>query len=113
MNTITVIIPCFREKPEKVRSLVDHVLTVFHNDVQVIVSDQSHDEGLQNLIDQYHPTDHRVVYTPSPGSCRAHTMNHGASFATGDILVFLHADNTLPLQAYDELSMLELTQYSG
>jgi len=40
-------------------------------------------------------------------------MNQGANFATGDIVLFLHADNQLPIQAYEELKRIDLHMYCG
>ena len=41
-----------------------------------------------------------VISTP-PG--RGRQMNHGARRATGDVLLFLHADTRLPLSAFDDV----------
>jgi len=40
------------------------------------------------------------VRTAVAGKGRARQMNHGAALATGDILLFLHADTRLPLSAF-------------
>lgn len=114
-SLISVIIPCYNEWTHVV-GLVHHVFSVFHNEVQVIVSDQSKDQIIFHSLEEYKgnilkDTGHNLIYTKSPWNCRAETMNHGAGFATGDIVLFLHADNQLPIQAYEELKSIDLAQY--
>ncbi len=111
MNSISIIIPCFQESPDKIAHLTEHLLSVFHHQAQIIISDQSHDDRIAQLINKLNDTN--IIYTSSPWNSRAQTMNHGAQYATGDLLLFLHADNTLPVQAHNELTTLDLTQYCG
>ncbi len=110
MNKVSVIIPCYNEWTY-VSDLVHHVFSVFHNEVQVIVSDQSKDQII--FLSLEHLKNNNFIYTKSPWDCRAETMNHGAGFATGDIVLFLHADNQLPIQANEELKHIELHMYCG
>lgn len=116
-NTVSVIIPCYNEWA-RVADLVHHVFSVFHNEVQVIVSDQSKDQIIFSSL-EYYFNNHNLhmmkdfIYTKSFGHCRAETMNQGANFATGDIVLFLHADNQLPIQAYEELKRIDLHMYCG
>ncbi len=108
LNAISVIIPCYNEWA-RIADLVHHVFSVFHNEVQVIVSDQSSDQIIFHSLE--HIESDNFIYTKSPWNCRAETMNHGAWFATGDIVLFLHADNQLPIQAHEGLRNLDLHRY--
>jgi rSAM/selenodomain-associated transferase 2 len=42
-----------------------------------------------------------TLFSSAPG--RATQMNQGARYATGDILLFLHADTRLPVSAFDDI----------
>lgn len=108
-NSISVIISCYNEW-SRIADLIHHVFSVFRNEVQIIVSDQSQDQIINNSLEIY-KNNQNFIYTKSPWNCRAETMNHGASLATGDILLFLHADNQLPIQANHELRNLDLDKY--
>ncbi len=109
-NNISVIIPCYNEWAI-VWELVRHVLAIFDNQVEIIISDQSSTDEIFTSCKSY--LNSQVVWTKSPGNCRSATMNHWANFATGDLLVFLHADTQLPIEAKHELTSLDLKKYIG
>ena len=85
--TISVIIPTQNEEQligHSIRYLQDHGVH------QVIVVDgQSNDQTTRIA------RSHGVTVLSSPPG-RGAQMNHGAAVATGDILLFLHADTILP-----------------
>lgn len=108
-NSISVVIPCYNEWT-RVGELVYHVLSIFQHEVQVIISDQSNDQIIFHSLKHY-KDNQNIIYTKSTGDCRAETMNHGASLASWDILLFLHADNQLPIQANTELKHIDLSHY--
>lgn len=116
-NTISVVIPCYNEW-SRIADLIHHVFSVFHNEVQIIVSDQSYDQIILDSLEKFKnntlkEVSQNIIYTKSPWNCRAETMNHGASLATGDIVLFLHADNQLPIQVNQELRNIDLDKYVG
>lgn len=84
---ISIIIPVLNE--------VHHIIPLIqslqsgHNISIIVVDGGSQDGTLETLIA------HQInVLSTPPG--RGHQMNQGAKIATGDILLFLHADTTLP-----------------
>ena len=87
---LSVIIPTLNEAadlPETLRVLRRARRT--HGPVQVIVSDCGSVDGTAGLIG-----DARLV---TGGTSRATAMNLGAAAATGNVLLFLHADTRLPV----------------
>jgi len=83
---ISVIIPTLNEEPSlpvTLRQLGDHP------DVELIVVDGGSVDRTVSIAQQFTP----YVFTSAPG--RARQMNAGARHATGDILLFLHADTFL------------------
>ena len=91
---ISVIIPTLDEEislPVTLRPLADHP------DVELIVVDGGSTDHTIEVAQQFTP----YVFVSRPG--RARQMNVGARHATGDILLFLHADTFLLPNALDEI----------
>lgn len=91
---ISVVIPTLNEEvnlPVTLRQLAERP------DVELIVVDGGSTDRTVEIAQQYTP----YVFVTRPG--RAHQMNAGARHATGDILLFLHADSYLLPGALDEI----------
>src|SRR5579871_1039037 len=91
---ISVIIPTLNEEvnlPVTLRQLAEHP------DVELIIVDGGSTDRTVEVAEQFTP----YVFRTRPG--RAHQMNGGARHATGDILLFLHADTFLLPGALDEI----------
>ena len=88
--TISVIIPTLNEASTIAQTL-EHLRTLPRNGItlEVFVVDGGSQDGTQTLVG-----DHARVLISTPG--RARQMNAGAQEATGDVLLFLHADTLLP-----------------
>ncbi|MGK7876607.1 MAG: TIGR04283 family arsenosugar biosynthesis glycosyltransferase [Xenococcaceae cyanobacterium] len=85
---ISIIIPVLNEA-----GIIQETLLRLENalDVEVIVVDG---ESKDNTVELAQALDVKVICSPKAG--RANQMNTGAAAATGDILLFLHADTYLP-----------------
>lgn len=59
---------------------------------EIFIIDSNSTDDTKNIIKQFP----KIKYVNSPEKGRAYQMNLGAKQATGDILVFLHADTKLP-----------------
>jgi len=91
---ISVIIPTLNEEASlsvALRQLAER------SDVELIVIDGNSIDRTVKIAQQFTP----FVFVTRPG--RARQMNLGARHATGDILLFLHADTVLQPGALDEL----------
>lgn len=91
---ISIIIPVLREAAN-INRLISH-LRALPSDVEpeIIVVDGDPGKSTITAI-----TDPRVR-TSAATLGRANQMNHGASFAAGDVLLFLHADAMLPKKTF-------------
>jgi rSAM/selenodomain-associated transferase 2 len=75
---------------------------------EIIVVDGSPTQDTLQVI-----TDKTIIKCPCQQG-RGHQMNAGAARATGDILIFLHADTFLPLNAFSLIqTALKNKQYVG
>jgi rSAM/selenodomain-associated transferase 2 len=91
--TISIIVPVLDEA-EGINSIIAHLRALNRdNTAEIIVVDGDPQGGTINAI-----RDAGVVKIIS-GKGRARQMNSGASLASGDILLFLHADTLLPNNA--------------
>lgn len=85
---ISIIIPTFNEH-EVINSCIADAKRNCGNDCELIVVDGNKGSTVAAIKD-----DDVIKITSSSG--RAVQMNAGAKVATGDILLFLHADTILP-----------------
>lgn len=89
--TLSIVIPVFNEATQLPETLA-RLAPLRARGVQVIVVDGGSTDGSAEL------TPEGVTWLPSaPG--RARQMNAGAALARGDVLLFLHADTRLPVEA--------------
>jgi len=94
---ISVIIPVLGET-ERINSLIGLLKKQpFSKNSEIIVVDGERQGETVKTI-----TDCEVITALSEAS-RAKQMNTGAKIARGKVLVFLHADTTLPLNAYEKI----------
>jgi rSAM/selenodomain-associated transferase 2/rSAM/selenodomain-associated transferase 1 len=97
-NRISVIIPTINEVDNIKKSLTSIKI---ESDGEIIVADGGSSDDTVLIAKSLGA---RVVNSSPP---RARQMNHGAAEATGDVLLFLHADTRLP-KNFDELILQSL-----
>lgn len=95
---ISIIIPVLNEEMNLAR-LGEHLRTIAQQHEVIIVDGGSRDNTLHIA---YQLTD--AVIVSSPG--RAVQMNSGAEIASGEVLLFLHADTFLPDDALEIITAL-------
>ncbi|MCP5052627.1 MAG: glycosyltransferase family 2 protein [bacterium] len=96
--TISVIIPVYNEERRinrTIRSVVE-LQEKANESLEVIVVDGNNGSTIDCIENQ-----EVIKLTSDKG--RAAQMNKGASIATGDILLFLHADTTLPDNGFEKI----------
>jgi rSAM/selenodomain-associated transferase 2 len=98
MNTnISVIIPVLNES-QIINSTIDYIYSLdFDGDAEIIVADGSTGGKTINAIN--HPDVKKIIAKKGRGS----QMNKGAAVASGDVLLFLHADTLLSHDALDQI----------
>lgn len=88
--SISVVIPTFNEE-----SVIEETLQQFKQDLEpleIIIVDGGSDDRTVAIVGAFKQV--RLLSSTTRG--RAAQMNEGASIATGDVLLFLHADTRLP-----------------
>ena len=105
---ISVIVPVINEM-DGINQLIGHLGSLKKgNDIEIIVVDGDPQGRTLNAI-----KDDRVTRVPS-GKGRGKQMNKGAATATGEILLFLHADTYLPSGAFEKIAAVMRTGcYAG
>jgi rSAM/selenodomain-associated transferase 2 len=86
---LSVIVPLLNEARE-LSAMLERLLPVIRNGSEVILVDGGSDDGSADMAERAGFT----VVQSARG--RARQMNAGAARATGDVLLFLHADTQLP-----------------
>lgn len=88
----SVIIPTFNEAENILKALAS-VENAFYNSAEIIVVDGGSSDKTLSLVDK------EKVKVIEAQANRAAQMNKGAEAASGNILIFLHADSQLPNNA--------------
>ncbi len=97
MNRLSIVVPVFNEAgilPE----LCTHLSGYEHQGVEVVMVDGGSDDATVSLATR------AGIKTIVSARGRAVQMNTGAAVATGDVLLFLHADTRLPANAPEAIS---------
>ena len=88
---VSIIIPVYNEE-KIIAGQLQRLSAVTDSDTEVIAVDGGSTDRTVCIIEAHE----KVTLLKSPRKGRAVQMNYGASFAKGDILLFLHADAMLP-----------------
>lgn len=94
MPRISVIIPTLNEAARIVETL-QHLASIRNRDIEIILADGGSGDDTVTLARAF--ADKVIVSRPG----RAAQMNAGVAAATGDVLLFLHADTSLPAGAIE------------
>lgn len=89
---LSIIVPMLNEVAQ-LPDLLGHLRVQAQHDAEVIFSDGGSDDGCAEMAEG---AGFKLVRTAAG---RARQMNAGAALATGDVLLFLHADTRLPPDA--------------
>ena len=112
---ISVIMPAYNEE----RALPNTLRALFtqQGELEVIVVDGGSTDRTCAVLAEFSFSEYRVPLTPPPSRLlvtapkgRASQMNAGATKATGEWLLFLHADTVLPSGAVQRLNEMEADQ---
>ncbi|MGB5159145.1 MAG: TIGR04283 family arsenosugar biosynthesis glycosyltransferase [Desulfobacterales bacterium] len=95
---ISIIIPVFNEE-KIIAGQLESLLLVLDKDSEVIVVDGGSQDRTVEIIEGFE----NIILLKSAKAGRATQMNYGADRAKGDILLFLHADASLPKEWKSEV----------
>jgi rSAM/selenodomain-associated transferase 2 len=112
---ISVIMPAFNE--ERALPNILHALFTQQGDYEVVVVDGGSTDRTCAVLAEFSFSEYPLPLTPHPSRLlltapkgRASQMNAGATKATGEWLLFLHADTVLPSGAVQRLNEMEADQ---
>lgn len=95
---ISVTIPVLNEKEDLPQTL--RALAEFPDFSEIIVVDGGSTDGTREWLSNHLPANGRLVDAPRG---RGNQLNAGARDATGDVVLFLHADTRLPSDAAERI----------
>jgi len=104
----SIILPVFHEG-ERINDLIEYLNHLDSDkNIEIIVVDGTLEKDTLSAIH----SNHTIKIFSEKG--RAKQMNAGASAARGEILIFLHADTELPIQALKKInSLIARREYVG
>ena len=107
-HKFSIIVPVLNEQ-EQINSFIDKIKNQDRDgNSEIIIVDGDSDGRTINAV-----RDTGIICLTSPKG-RGQQMNAGAASASGEILIFLHADTTLPENALEKISRaLQDTDYVG
>ncbi len=91
-ESISVILPSFREGARLIEAV--RAARCALGDVQVIVSAHDESDDVKQAVRA-----EGAIWVDAPRACRGEQLQRGAACAEGQVLVFLHADTRLPVDA--------------
>jgi rSAM/selenodomain-associated transferase 2 len=91
--TLSIVLPVFHEA-ENINKIIAHLRQLANGVVEIMVVDGDAAGSTINAV-----VDEKVLKLTAPRG-RALQMNVGATRAKGDVILFLHADTVLPLNAF-------------
>jgi rSAM/selenodomain-associated transferase 2 len=92
----SIIVPVLNEEAVLEEQLAYLTQQCVGQNCELIIVDGGSSDGTVSIAERYGEVIH------SPGG-RATQMNAGAAIASGDVLIFLHADTRLPNDAFDAI----------
>jgi len=110
--TVSIIIPTFNEEkalPATLNSIVDQA----HAAHEIIIIDGGSQDNTHAIVQQWMQKLPNITFFLSPQKGRSEQMNLGASKATGDWLLFSHADTLLPKNAIVNIQSQSASTMAG
>mgnify|MGYP003614223904 CR=1 FL=1 len=118
LTTVSIIIPILNEA-DNLLHLFANISSLTPSPQQIILVDGGSNDNSIGIM-QSHSKESKADYnssidwqTTDAKAGRARQMNAGAALATGDVLLFLHADTQLPIQAIAHIQTAMLDKEWG
>lgn len=97
LPTISIVIPVYNEI-KSIEKFINNLFSIAGDMDQIVVVDGKSNDGtyekLKSILAARPDNHHTRLLQSEPG--RARQMNAGAEKCSGDVIIFLHADTTLP-----------------
>ena len=101
---ITIITPCMNSR-QTIAKTMDSVLNQTYKNYQYIVADGNSQDGTVAIIQKYEPLfQGKMIWTSQKDAGIADAWNRAAAKATGDLVVFLGADDELETTALEHIA---------
>lgn len=97
---LSIIIPVYNEEENLSRNLPFLYEQMQQHPIEILISNSPETSDNSITVCKNHS---KVTVLNSPKKGRAQQMNFGAKHATGDVLLFLHADVQLPSDFYTQI----------
>lgn len=92
---VSICVPTFR-RAHLIGQCIDSCLAQTHRNIEIVIGDDSPDDGTQRLIRRRYGDDPRIRYARNePGLGQAHNVTNLFQRATGDKILLIHDDDFL------------------
>ncbi|SMP71500.1 transferase 2, rSAM/selenodomain-associated [Neorhodopirellula lusitana] len=109
MRTLSIIIPTYNEAAKIESAIMDGLR---QGAMEVIVSDGGSRDETRAIVERLQ-TQHPTVLLINQAHGRGRQLAAGARHASGDVLLFLHADNRLDANASEQLAARNWPTWGG
>lgn len=97
---ISVIIPCYNVS-RFIPAALNSVLNQTYQNIECIIVDDGSTDDTEKVVNEYVDADKRVKYYRKENGGVSTARNYGIEKASGDLIQFLDADDSLPSEKFD------------
>lgn len=107
---VSIIVPIYNCE-KNIEKLIKTIVNQTYKNIEIIlINDGSNDKSIKKCL-KFKEIDDRIIIIDKPNEGVSKTRNYGIKIATGEYIMFVDADDLLPIDAVEKL-YLESNSYS-
>ena len=101
-DKVSIIVPVYKSE-KYLKACLDSILAQSYSNIEVVIIDDGSPDGCPEICNAYLTTDKRCVVVHKKNGGVSSARNEGLKKATGDYIVFVDSDDTLPSDSIERL----------